>query len=239
MSSFSIVIITYNEAENIAQCIDSISTISDDIVVIDAHSTDQTVEICKSYGANVIMRDWHGYGSNKNYGAECAKHDWVFSIDADEVCTLTLANKLLALDLGDENEVYAVHRINHIGQRILRYSHMHPEWKPRLYNKNIYKWDNKEVHELITPKPHKLIKIKGELNHFPVKSIEELEKSYIYYAKIQSNGTMAQRYWSPMKYLSAFYHFIRSYFVMLGFLEGRMGIRLAIARSKSAFVKRG
>ena len=99
MDSFSVVIITLNEEKNIARCIEAVLKVSDDIVVVDAMSTDKTVQIAESKGARVLVKKWEGFSENKNIGAELAKNDWIISIDADEVISEELTKNILAIGI--------------------------------------------------------------------------------------------------------------------------------------------
>src|SRR5690242_21728886 len=76
-------IITLNEERSIAACLDSLG-LCDEIIVVDAHSTDRTREIAAARGARVIERDWTGYRSQKQFAVREARNDWIISIDADE-----------------------------------------------------------------------------------------------------------------------------------------------------------
>ena len=78
-------IIVKNEAENIARCLESIKSISDEIIVVDTGSTDNTVEIAKSYGARIYFYEWDNNFSNaRNFALEKATGDWIIFLDADE-----------------------------------------------------------------------------------------------------------------------------------------------------------
>ena len=83
MPKLSVTIITLNEADHIAAAIDSASW-ADEILVVDSGSTDATVDIARGKGATVLSRDWSGWIDQKNFAAERASHDWIFSLDADE-----------------------------------------------------------------------------------------------------------------------------------------------------------
>ena len=83
MVDLSVVIIAENEAENIADALESVKWV-DDVVVVDSGSSDRTIEIAKRYTERVTTRQWKGYGSKKNYASGLAIHDSVLSIDADE-----------------------------------------------------------------------------------------------------------------------------------------------------------
>ena len=82
MPKLSVTIITKDEESDIGGAIESVSW-ADEIVVVDSHSTDRTVDIARSANARVvvIVRDWPGYIEQKNYAAEQAAHDWIFSLE--------------------------------------------------------------------------------------------------------------------------------------------------------------
>ena len=240
MLKFSIVIITYNEERNIEKCLYSLADLSDNIVIVDALSNDTTQSICRARGALVIERAWTGYGDAKNYGSNQADNDWILSIDADEVCTPQLLKSLSGIESPEVDKVFAVKRVNHIGSRPLRYGHLHPEWKPRLFHRRHYQWNDYRVHEILEPKVRNAIKLQGDLLHFQAQDIEELNATYTKYAALSREHSHNDRH-SRIKllwaFVSAIYHFKRSYLLMGGFLEGRLGAQLALSRARMAYHK--
>jgi glycosyltransferase involved in cell wall biosynthesis len=241
MLRFSIVIITYNEEKNIERCLNSLVGLSDNTVVVDALSSDDTRSICTAMGAVVTERAWTGYGDAKNYGSSQADYDWILSIDSDEVCTPQLLQSLSGIESPEADKVFAVKRINHIGSRPLTYGHLHPEWKPRLFHRRHYQWNDNRIHEILEPKVKNAIKLQGDLFHFQAQDIEELNATYTKYAALSRGHSHNDRH-SRIKHLwalvSAIYHFKRSYLLMGGFLEGRLGAQLALARARMAYHKR-
>ena len=98
MPTLSVIIITKNEQTHIRDCIESVSRVADEIIVLDSLSTDQTAQIADSLGAKVsISDDWQGFGIQKNRALALAKSDWILSIDADERVTPELANEIESL----------------------------------------------------------------------------------------------------------------------------------------------
>ena len=83
--AYSILILTYNEEINIADCLDSVAW-ADDVVVLDSFSSDETCMIAESKGARVFQRKFDDFGSQRNYALDSIdfKYDWVFHLDADE-----------------------------------------------------------------------------------------------------------------------------------------------------------
>src|ERR1700712_5232603 len=117
MVPVSIVIITKNKADIIAACIQKARQITDDIVVIDNGSTDDTLDILLTYGCRVYQKTWDGYGSNKNKGAEAAKYNWILSIDADEVADEALIRSLHQLKFNDPAMVYDINFTSYFGRK--------------------------------------------------------------------------------------------------------------------------
>jgi len=92
----SVVIITRNEEANIERSIRSVMPVCSDIVVVDSGSIDRTKEIALSLGASVIENPWPGYSKQKNLGNAQTKHNYIFSIDADESFSPELCEELIA-----------------------------------------------------------------------------------------------------------------------------------------------
>src|ERR1700749_1369526 len=108
MVPVSVVIITKNEADVIANCISAAKLITDDIIIVDNDSTDETCTIALAAGCNVYRENWDGYGANKNKGIALAKYNWILSIDADEVPDEELIGTLHELKFDDPKVVYDI-----------------------------------------------------------------------------------------------------------------------------------
>src|SRR3982751_6870837 len=93
----SAIIITYNEARNIARCINALKGVADEIIVVDSYSKDDTVAIAQGLGARVVQHPFEGYGEQKIVALKETKYDWILSIDADEELSPALRESLLAV----------------------------------------------------------------------------------------------------------------------------------------------
>jgi glycosyltransferase involved in cell wall biosynthesis len=98
--TLSVVIITHNEEANLGRMLESVKPLVSDgkgeIIVVDSGSTDRTVEIAKSFGANVFVEEWKGYAAQKNSAIDKATGNWILSLDADEEVSSGLANEIAA-----------------------------------------------------------------------------------------------------------------------------------------------
>ena len=143
-------IITCNEAERIAACIEAVR-FCDEVVVVDSHSTDATREIATRLGARVIERDWPGYRSQKQFATDAASCDWVLSIDADERVTPALRAAIEALRTGGFAGArgFSIPRLTEYFGRFLRHGNAWPDRQIRLYDRRAAHWSGYEVHEKI------------------------------------------------------------------------------------------
>ncbi len=85
MSRLSVCLITKNESRDLARCLASIQAHTDEIVVVDTGSTDDTVEIARRFGARVLTHTWrHDFAEARNVSLDAARGEWVFVLDADD-----------------------------------------------------------------------------------------------------------------------------------------------------------
>jgi glycosyltransferase involved in cell wall biosynthesis len=168
----SVTVITKNEAADIGAALASVSW-ADEIVVVDSHSTDDTVAIATQYTPHVVVRDWNGYIDQKNHAASLASHDWVLSLDADERVTPALAQEIQARLAGQPSEAaFRIPRVTwHLG-RWVRTTDWYPDHQLRLYDRRAAQWTGRYVHEAVTV--HGAIgQLRGELQHYAYRDIAD------------------------------------------------------------------
>ncbi len=236
----SVVIITKNEAHIIGKTLQSLQDITDDFIIVDSGSTDNTVEICKKFGAKIIETTWDGYGQNKNKGIELARYNWILNLDADETIDEQLKTALGQLNLKDENTVYKLKFKNFFGNKWIRFGEWSGDKHIRLFNRNKVKWNNVTVHEGLTLKSDtKVILLPGNVLHYTTQNIEEYISKTIAYAKL--NATKYQLLGKQANFfkirvvpgLTFFQHYI----LRLGFLDGWEGYLIAKTTAWYTFLK--
>lgn len=144
----SVVTIAKNEEAHLARALQSIQDLTDDSIVVDAGSTDRTVEIARGFNARVLVNPWRGYGPQKNVGLQAATGDWVLFVDADEEVTPELAGEIRT-QLGTQNSeirTLFVRIITEFLGKPLRHL-----WgtNPRLLRRDAVTWDSREIHEQV------------------------------------------------------------------------------------------
>src|SRR5829696_1813733 len=116
----SATIITFNEESHIKAACESVAW-ADEIVVVDSESTDATRQIAEACGARVITNSWPGFGAQKQFAVEQTKHEWIFSLDADERVSDELRNSIQSLrDANLSADGYLVARRTYYQQRWIR-----------------------------------------------------------------------------------------------------------------------
>jgi glycosyltransferase involved in cell wall biosynthesis len=129
----SVLILTLNEEENLAACLDSIGW-CDDILVVDSFSTDRTLDIAERRGCRLLQRRFDSFASQRNFGLEKGnwKHDWVLHLDADEVVTPDLRDELLRTARGGAKDAYRLASKMMFQGRWLKHSGMYPCYQVRF-----------------------------------------------------------------------------------------------------------
>jgi glycosyltransferase involved in cell wall biosynthesis len=183
----SAVVITLNEAENLERCLESIRW-CDEIVVVDSGSTDATVEIARRYRASVSVRPFTGYGEQKQFAVHQASHDWILSIDADEVITPLLREELTGLLARGPHDLAGVEipRTMVFLGREFRHGAEHAAPLLRMFRRSRGGVTGSSVHERIEVHGP-VTRCSGEMLHYSYVSIEQ------YLQKFNAYTTAAAR----------------------------------------------
>ena len=236
----SATIITLNEERNIERCIRSLQDVADEIIVLDSFSTDDTERICQSLSVRFEQRKWEGYSESKNYLNGLAKFDYILSVDADEALDDELKQAIIEVKKLNDPEIYSVNRLTNYCGKWIRHSGWYPDVKVRLFPAKGSHWDGAVVHEeLVYPTNLEVQQLKGHLEHYSYYSFKgHRERADKYSAltaqKMHKKGKKA----SVLKpYLSALGRFVSMYFIKLGFLDGRMGFKIAWISAQSNVFK--
>lgn len=232
MLPLSIVILTKNEEQNIARCLQPLIDLTDDILIVDNGSTDNTIDIAKSMNATIFQTTWKGYSETKNEGNAKAKYDWILSLDADEVMNEDLKKNIIQLFTTkiNENEAYLIKRKLVYKNHILHFGALSNEYRLRLFNKKNASWNSNEVHEDVCFIENiTKVKLKGFVWHYSYKSTHEHISKLDKYANLFAHQKRKQgKKASFIKlFCSPIWGFIKNYIFRLGFLDGKFGFQFA------------
>jgi (heptosyl)LPS beta-1,4-glucosyltransferase len=238
MHRLSVTIITLNEAAHIAAAIDSAS-FADEILVVDSGSSDGTTDIARSKGVRVLTRAWTGYVDQKNFAAQEASNDWIFSLDADERIPAALAKEIRSvLAAGPACHGYRVPRVSfHLG-RWIRTTDFYPDYQMRLYDRRFARWCGRYVHESVTVDgvPGYL---KNELQHYSFADLRDQIKRINYYSTLSAMQMYEEgRRTGPVEiFLHPPAAFMRNYVLRRGFLDGTAGLTISLMNAWSVGLK--
>lgn len=238
MTKISALIITHDEARHIGACIDSLADVADEVVVIDSYSTDGTAAIARSKGARVIEKAFEGFGPQKDYGAHQATHDYILSIDADEVLSGELRLSIQTLKQADITGSYYVHRLNHIAGRPVRSCGWYPDIRTRLYDRRSSQWDDKAVHEeLITSDAPR--HLSGNLWHYSYDSYAEMKERADRYGALAAAPLQSKSkpYLLVKLLLNPMAKFVKSYILQGGITDGYAGWMISRYKMRETFLK--
>jgi glycosyltransferase involved in cell wall biosynthesis len=239
MNRISAVIITFNEEKNIGRCIDSLSGIADEIVVVDSMSTDKTSQICLEAGVSFHPMEWKGYSGQKNYGNELAKFDWILSIDADEQLSEELRTSILQWKKLEKPDFASFNRLTAFCGKWIRHSGWYPDTKTRIFDRRRAQWQG-EIHEQLVFEPAiEVMHLNGDLLHYSVDSLSQQIRVIDKYSELAAEKMFAEgRKVSYLRIIfSPAFKFIRDYFFKRGFLDGYHGFLIAANSSYSVFLK--
>jgi glycosyltransferase involved in cell wall biosynthesis len=236
----SVVIVCKNEAGVIEQVLDSARRFSDNIVVYDSGSTDGTLDILRRRGVQLHEGPWMGYGKTKQHAVQLAQHDWILSIDADEVPDALLQQALNSLQLQDARTVYKIRFKNFLGAKHLKWGEWGGDDHIRLFNRTVVNWNEAKVHEsLVIPPGVQVQKLSGSIEHHTMKDLTEYSQKMVRYAllnaeKYAEQGKRAN--WVKL-YISPRFTFFKHYLLQLGFLDGWEGLVAARMTAFYTFLK--
>ncbi|HAP04374.1 MAG TPA: LPS biosynthesis protein [Methylophilaceae bacterium] len=237
MPRLSVIIIAKNESQNIADCIKS-AHFADEVVVLDSGSSDNTSSIAKKLGARVFNKPWKGYGQNKNLAMQLAKHEWIFSLDADERITPSLKQEILRTIKQAHLNVYDVPRRSLFVSRFIKYSGWQPDRTKRLFKKGYAKFSEHHVHEHLISKDE-VGHLSQPLIHYSYRDFETVLKKINVYSSLGAKDLKKRGKSGSLKkaIFHAIWAFMRTYFLRLGFLDGREGLMLAISVAEGTYYR--
>ena len=238
MAGVTVTVITKNEAEAIADALKSVSW-ADELIVIDAESTDDTVNIARRFTDRVYVRAWPGYIDQKNHAATLASNDWILSLDADERVPSALADEIRSVLREEPGAAgFRMPRVSFYLGKWIRTTDMYPDYQLRLYDRRRARWDGMFVHESV--RPDGTVKyLKNELQHHPYKDLSEHLIRMDRYTTLAARQMHAQGKRASVAQIvfQPKLAFLRNYVLKGGFRDGTAGLVISLVNSYYVFLK--
>jgi len=234
--TISAILITRDECDNIADCLDALG-FCDEIIVVDSGSTDGTPDIAKARGAKVtIETDWQGYGVQKQRALDRAGCDWVLAVDADERIPELLRDEILAAVGAQQLAGYRIKRLNWFLGRPLRHGGWYPDPVLRLAKRGSARFKPAIVHETLAV-DGAVGELETPMEHLSYRTIDDVLAKMRRYALASAEARRRDGVTGGLgsALLRAHFTFLKAYLFQLGLLDGGRGLVAAIARSQETF----
>ena len=238
MIRLSVCIITQNEEHNLPRALAAVRDLADEIVVVDAGSTDRTQEIARAAGARVVVRPFTNHSDQKNHAASLAANEWIFLLDADEEPDATLRASILEWKQGTPKFfVYEMARLNWYLGAWIRHSRWYPDYKERIYRR-----DKAAFHDVI----HSALRfegpagrLRGDLLHYSFRSFEEHQEKVERYSTVLAQDLYdgGRRSWRAAMWIASPWSWFHHFVVGAGYLDGHRGAVIARMAARGTWLK--
>ncbi len=230
-----------NERLNIRPCIESLQDLADELLIADSGSTDGTLDIVREIGGcRIIEREYIHSGDFKNWAIPQAEHSWVLLVDADERVTPQLADEIRRiLSLDNPMDGYWVYRKNHFMGHHTRSCGWANDCCLRLFRRDVSRYVGPNDHAEVHVSTNHVGTLRNRLDHFTYWSYDQWFKKFDRYTKVQAQlWYEAGRRPSLWRLLvHAPFRFFRDYICQGGFLEGKVGLQVAMLAAFYSFMK--
>jgi len=234
----SITILAKNCSQTLRPTLESVKGFSE-VILLDTGSTDSTLEIAKEFpNVKVVEGTFIGFGPTHNLATSQASHDWILSIDSDEVLSQELIDEIQQLKL-DKDQVYSLNRKNFFNKKWIRWcGGWHPDRVVRLYHRQTTHFTDAQVHEKIVSSHLQVVELDSPLLHTPYRNMGDFLSKMQTYSTLfaeQNRQKKSSSIWKAI--LHGWQAFIKSYFFKRGFLGGKEGFIISIYNGHTAFYK--
>jgi glycosyltransferase involved in cell wall biosynthesis len=234
----SILVLTRNEETKLAECLDSVQGLGE-IVVVDSLSSDATLDIARRYTDQIYPCPFEGFGSQRNYGLDRCRGEWVMMLDADERFTPELRAEVN--QIVSQPQLCAgfwVSRRNIVFGKWLRHGGVYPDYTLRFWQRARGRYVEQIIHEL--PQINGIIgRLKCDLIHLSYPDISRILTNQDRYSKLlaqqlRAEGRRWHRWDITLKPLYVLFHMI---VIRMAWRDGWQGVTYAILSSYSMFLK--
>ena len=228
--AISAVVITRDAGAHLAATLASVAFCAERLV-LDSGSDDDTVAIARAAGARVEHQSFLGYGPQKRRAVDLASHDWILSLDADEVLDEEAAAAVAGLDLADPRRCFAFRRRTFVGGREVRHGPWGGERVLRLFHRRHAAYSTLPVHERVETRfPPRLVP--GSILHHSFADCADVIARSVRYARLKAGimrdkGQRVNPWTLPARAAATF---LKSYILQGGWRDGPTGFVIAVSR---------
>lgn len=236
----SVTILAKNSERTLRECLQSVKEF-DEVILLDNQSTDQTQQIAKEFGnVRIYESEFIGFGALKNLVITYAKHDWIFSLDSDEVLEVEALEEIRRLHL-QRGCHYALLRKNHYKREWIKACGWHPDWVKRIFCKHEIAFKDDWVHEgLKIPSTSQEVRLKsGGLKHYTFDEISSIVEKMNRYTTLSAQakrreGKRGSVWGAGFRFV---FVFVKDYFFRFGWRYGYKGLLIAWCNAGGAMLR--
>lgn len=236
IDTVSVIVTTFNEAHNVARCLDSLFGF-DEVVVVDSFSSDDTVALVRRYPVMLYSRPYHSAADQKNWALGVVRNDWVLILDADEVLTPELRREIEALEPGQCGGYWIRRRSVYLGRRI-RGCGWQRDRVLRLFDRRRGRYNDVAVHEEVSLDGGAGA-LRHHLLHYPYRDVHQHLEKINEYSSRGARDVIARGgkrvLWNMLVHPP--FRLLRMYVFQLGIRDGREGVILCLLSAYSVFLK--
>ena len=188
----SVLLPTYNSATIIRDTLESIKW-ADEILVVDSYSTDETLDICRDYGARIIQHEYVNSARQKNWAAPQCRNEWILQIDTDEVLETGLKEEMehRVSHASPNDHAFRIPRKNHVLGRWMRYSGIYPDYQTRLFRRDFGRWMDREVHAHVVVQG-RVLTLRRHIMHYGMPHISKQLRNLDRYTRYEADEMYKQ-----------------------------------------------
>ena len=239
MIPVSCTIIAKNEADRIARAILSVRDLVDEVIVVDSGSTDGTQALAEGLGARVIHNDWVGYGPQKRFAEDQAKHPWIFNLDADEWLSEPLRDEVRGL-LSQDKLAASTYK--------MRVTIVYPQRETpapfadstvclRLYDRRVVRFSESLVHDNVPETPD-IVMLGGRIYHKSFRRLADVVRKELAYFELQKKEKRKNRLEMALRLPIEFpFQFFRYYILARHCFGGLYGFAAATTIAFMRFMR--
>ena len=192
IDDLTVIIITYQEESNIKDCIVSAQSVTNNIFVVDSHSTDKTQLILSEMGIRFTEHEFVSYAEKRNWAQKNNpfKTEWVLHLDADERLTPELSDWLLNKFQNEKNKAdgFMFSRKTIFLEKWIKHGGQYPNFHLRLFKENIGSCENKAYDQHFVLTSHNITSIKyADIINIEAPNLEDFTLSHIKWAAKEAN----------------------------------------------------
>ncbi len=235
----SATILTKNSESLLAEVLASLNW-CDEVVILDTGSTDGTLALAASF-ANVTLHrlsgPFPGFGRAHRHAVELARHDWILSIDSDEIVSPLLAAEIASLRL-DPGTVYTIPFQNFYNGKHITTCGWAPDRHERLFNRTVTDFCTSEVHERVKVAGLTVAPLQCSIAHHSYRSTDDFLRKMAAYSRLFADQNAGKKTAGPAKAITrSGWAFFKSYVLERGFLQGIEGLTISAYKSQVVFWK--